>query len=66
MNKQYYTVVTEILEKRFGKATIKELHENASEEHTELKDRAKFEEWLADYCLDITTDLFDEYGVDLE
>jgi hypothetical protein len=64
--KEYFTIVTEILEKRFGKAAIKELQENASEEHKELKNRSKFEEWLADYCLDITTDLFDEYGVDFE
>jgi hypothetical protein len=62
--KKYFTIVTEILEERFGKDKIDLLRENAiGDGHDELEDRSAYEEWVADFCLDQICDLFEDYGV---
>jgi hypothetical protein len=66
MNKKYFNTVVEILNKRYSKEAINEVQKFASDYSGNLKDRNKFEEWLADYCLDSIQDLFEQYEVDWE
>ena len=66
MNKEYFNTVVDILNKRYSKEAINEVQGGASGYLEHLKDRNKFEEWLADYCLDSIQDLFEQYEVDWE
>lgn len=66
MNMKYYVVVTEILEKRFGKDKVKELRENAQKKYKQFSRKDEFQVWLTDHCLESAVTLFDEHGVKID
>lgn len=55
-----------LLEKKYGKKKLEELRLAALGHHPECFDKKTFQEWLCEYVLTSTLDLFEEFGVEFK